>query len=174
MKEVTITKQQLEDMGAPYDLIARFTEQTGGTESPVKISSLVGGCNEVKDFIWFVENLLTKKGVVKFTCKYTLLKIGIIRPYTDNYELVVKYLQNSLEKGYWCKVTGKEARQEAGAAAHRADKDDDTGAWCLARNIRFDDFMTMHYNREELDELLRETFNGEDCLEEVLRVVKET
>lgn len=173
MKEITITKIQLEDMGAPYDLIARFTEQTDGVESPVEISSLVGGCNRVKDFIWFVENLLTKKGIVKFTCKYTLLSINVIRPYTDKYELIVEYLQNSLEKGYWCKVTGKEARQEALCVAARADKADAQGVWCLASNIYFDNFMTLYYVREELDELFKETFNTEYCLEE-FSGVKET
>lgn len=47
-----ITKAELIDLKPCTDGFKRFVKQTGGTELPVEISSLIGGMNTTRDLLW--------------------------------------------------------------------------------------------------------------------------
>ncbi|MFT6347099.1 MAG: hypothetical protein ACJAYB_000080 [Psychromonas sp.] len=62
----TITKKQLVDLGACKPGFDRFIAQTGNTDQPVEIFSLIGGKNTTADFLWLAGKTLPKHRIVQF------------------------------------------------------------------------------------------------------------
>lgn len=87
-----ITKQELKDFGACQDGFKRFVNQTNNTDEPVDVVSLIGGCNTVSDLLWLAGKTLAKEKIVRFACDCALLNIEKIRPYTNDYNLIVDFL----------------------------------------------------------------------------------
>ena len=87
-----ISKQQLIDMKACEDVLERFIEQTNNTDELVDVLSLIGGKNTVYDLLWLAEETLSKEKLVRFACDLALINIEKIKPYTDQYDLIVESL----------------------------------------------------------------------------------
>ncbi|EJS0970480.1 hypothetical protein NW995_002476 [Salmonella enterica] len=109
-----ITKQELKDFGACQEGFKRFINQTNNTDEPVDVVSLIGGCNTVSDLLWLAGKILTKEKIVRFACDCALLNIEKIRPYTNDYNLIVDFLNTPAA------AAGAAAARAAGAAAARA------------------------------------------------------
>lgn len=89
-----ITKQQLIELSACEDGLARFIEQTKNTDELVDVASLVDGVNITSDLVWLAVKTIRDKRVVKFACDCALLNIEKIKPYTDEYDMIVKFLKD--------------------------------------------------------------------------------
>jgi len=89
-----ISKQQLIDTKACKDVLERFIEQTNNTDELVEVLSLIGGKNTVGDLVWLAGETLHKEKLVRFACDLALINIEKIKPYTDQYDLIVEFLMN--------------------------------------------------------------------------------
>ncbi|QGT52279.1 hypothetical protein [Vibrio phage MZH0603] len=74
--------------------LQRFIKQTNNTEEPVEVSSLIGGENYYSDFLWLAEGTLPKERIVRFACDVALINIELIKPYTEQFDLIVGFLNN--------------------------------------------------------------------------------
>jgi len=63
-----ISKQLLIEMDACQGGLDRFIEQTGNTDEPVEVLSLIGGKNISSDLTWLASETLPKEKIVRFTC----------------------------------------------------------------------------------------------------------
>ena len=89
-----ITKQELKNFGACQEGFKRFIIQTNNTDEPVEIVSLIGGENTVSDLLWLAGKILSKEKIVRFACDCALLNIELIRPYTNDFNLIQDFLNN--------------------------------------------------------------------------------
>ena len=89
-----ISKQQLIDMRACKSGLERIVEQTNNTDEPVEIASLINGKNNYYDLLWLASKLLPKERIFRFACDVTLINIELIKPYTDQYDLIVDFLKS--------------------------------------------------------------------------------
>ncbi|MFT6347048.1 MAG: hypothetical protein ACJAYB_000029 [Psychromonas sp.] len=78
MTAATITKQKLLNLGAHQGLISRFIEQTGNTDQPVDILSLIGAENATDDLLWLAGQTLPKIKIVQFAveCAESVLHLN--------------------------------------------------------------------------------------------------
>ncbi len=120
-KPMKITKQELREMGACKDGLKRFIKQTGGTSEPVEVSSLVGGENTVGDLLWLAGKRLPQDRIVRFACDCALINIELIKPYTNDYDLIVDFLNNPAAAAYTAAYAAYTAAYAAYAAADAAD-----------------------------------------------------
>jgi len=88
-----ITKQELVKFEACRGGLARFVNQTGGTDEAVEVSSLIGGLNTVSDLAWLAGKTLSKGEVLRFACDCALMNIDLIKPYTVRFEEIVAFLK---------------------------------------------------------------------------------
>ena len=89
-----ITKQELKNFGACQEGFKRFIIQTNNTDEPVEVISLIGGKNTVSDLLWLAGKILSKEKIVRFACDCALLNIELIRPYTNDFNLIQDFLNN--------------------------------------------------------------------------------
>ena len=89
-----ITKQELKNFGACQEGFKRFIIQTNNTDEPVEVISLIGGENTVSDLLWLAGKILSKEKIVRFACDCALLNIELIRPYTNDFNLIQDFLNN--------------------------------------------------------------------------------
>jgi hypothetical protein len=89
-----ITKQRLVELNACKDGLDRFISQTNDTDKPVSIVSLIGGENTIGDMTWLASELRDKQNLVKFACKCSLINIKLVKPYTDEYDFIIDFLNN--------------------------------------------------------------------------------
>ena len=89
-----ITKQELKNFGACQEGFKRFIIQTNNTDEPVEVISLIGGKNTVSDLLWLAGKILSKEKIVRFVCDCALLNIELIRPYTNDFNLIQDFLNN--------------------------------------------------------------------------------
>jgi hypothetical protein len=89
-----ITKRELIKMGACKPGLRRFIEQTNDTDELVDVASLVGGKNTLSDLTWLASKKVPKEHLLRFSCDCALINIKLIKPYTNKYELIVKWLEN--------------------------------------------------------------------------------
>ena len=89
-----ITKAELIEMKACEDGLERFINQTGNTGEPVEVLSLIGGENTLPDLVWLASKSLPKERIVRFACDCALINIEEIKPYTDDYDIIVEFLRN--------------------------------------------------------------------------------
>lgn len=109
-----ITKQELKNFGACQEGFKRFIIQTNNTDEPVEIVSLIGGENTVSDLLWLAGKILSKEKIVRFACDCALLNVGLIRPYTNDFNLIQDFLNNPSQNA------AARAADAAYAAAARA------------------------------------------------------
>ena len=88
-----ITKAQLIELKACKSGLARFMAQTGNTDLPVDVASLVGGENTNNDLLWLAGKFITRDRIVRFACDCALINLELIKPYTDKYELIEEFLK---------------------------------------------------------------------------------
>lgn len=81
-----------------YRWFKRFVKQTGGTELPVEISSLIGGMNTTRDLLWLAGEILPREVIVKFACKCALISLPLIEGYTDKYEVIAEFLKDLISQ----------------------------------------------------------------------------
>ena len=74
--------------------LKRFIEQTGNTDEPVEVLSLGGGKNITSDALWLAGEILPEEKVVRFACDVALINIEKVKTYTDEYDLIVDFLNN--------------------------------------------------------------------------------
>lgn len=112
-----ITKQELKNFGACQEGFKRFIIQTNNTDEPVEVISLIGGKNTVSDLLWLAGKILSKEKIVRFACDCALLNIELIRPYTNDFNLIQDFLNNPSQN-----VAARAARAayDAARAAARA------------------------------------------------------
>lgn len=89
-----ISKQELIEMDACVDGLDRFIEQTGDTDKSVDVKDLIGGKNDYYDALWLAGKRLPKDKIVRFACDCALINIELIKPYTDDYDLIYNFLVN--------------------------------------------------------------------------------
>lgn len=89
-----ITKSELVELNACLGGLKRFIKQTGGVNTPVAVAALVGGANTYSDLLWLANKKLPKERVVRFACDCALINIERIKPYTNNYNMIVEFLTN--------------------------------------------------------------------------------
>ena len=113
-----ITKEELIKLDACEEGLNRFITQTNNTDEPVEVSSLVGGENNYGDLLWLAGEKLPKDRIVRFACDCALLNIEKIKPYTDKYEIIVKFLSNPTGAGVVAGVVRLATRAAIRAAAY--------------------------------------------------------
>ena len=116
---VKITKQELKNFGACQEGFKRFIIQTNNTDEPVGIISLIGGENTVSDLLWLAGKILSKEKIVRFACDCALLNIELIRPYTNDFNLIQDFLNNPSQNAARA-ARAAHAASAADAAAHAA------------------------------------------------------
>lgn len=89
-----ITKQELIEMRACKDGLNRFIAQTNDTSEPVEASSLIGGENTREDLIWLASKKLPKDRIVRFACDCATLNVELIKPHTNDYDMIIRFLSN--------------------------------------------------------------------------------
>lgn len=163
----TITKAQLIAWNACEDGLDRFIGQTGGTDKPVEIISLIGGKNTIGDLVWLAQKMFGTGRIRKFACDCALINVELIKPYTDKYDLIADWLKDPTGKdamaadkascGAWAATAdsfvGWAARAVSWAAC--ASYLDGRAANCAANAAA----RAAEINREEVHGLLREMFN---------------
>ena len=112
-----ITKQELKNFGACQKGFKRFIIQTNNTDEPVEVISLIGGENTVSDLLWLAGKILSKEKIVRFACDCALLNIELIRPYTNDFNLIQDFLNNPSQNAA---AAARAARAAAYAAARAA------------------------------------------------------
>ena len=119
-----ITKQELKNFGACQEGFKRFIIQTNNTNEPVEVISLIGGENTVSDLLWLAGKILSKEKIVRFACDCALLNIELIRPYTNDFNLIQDFLnspsQNARAAAYAADAAADAAAADAAAAAAAA------------------------------------------------------
>lgn len=88
-----INKQQLIDMKACEGGLDRFIEQTDNTYDDIEVESLIGGKNTTDDLLWLTGKTLSKDKIVRFACDCALLNVDLIKPYTDDYDVIIAFLK---------------------------------------------------------------------------------
>ena len=124
-----ITKQELKNFGACQEGFKRFIIQTNNTDEPVEVISLIGGENTVSDLLWLAGKILSKEKIVRFACDCALLNIELIRPYTNDFNLIQDFLNNPSQNAA--------AARDAAYAAARAARDADDHARDAARDAAY-------------------------------------
>ena len=89
-----ITKQQLIEFNACKDGLARFVQQTNNTDEVVDVATLVGGYNTYNDLLWLAGKTIDKDRIVRFACDCALINIDLIKPYTDQINLISQFLRD--------------------------------------------------------------------------------
>ena len=117
---MNITKQELKNFGACQEGFKRFIIQTNNTDEPVEIVSLIGGENTVSDLLWLAGKILSKEKIVRFACDCALLNIGLIRPYTNDFNLIQDFLNNPSQNAAAYAAYAASAAACAADAAARA------------------------------------------------------
>ena len=112
-----ITKAELIELGACEEGLDRFITQTNDTDEPVEVSSLVGGENIYSDLLWLAGKKLPTERIVRFVCDCALINIEKIKPYTDEYEIIVKFLSNPTGGAHVATAATTAATTAAAAAA---------------------------------------------------------
>jgi hypothetical protein len=109
--------KELKNFGACQEGFKRFIIQTNNTDEPVEVISLIGGKNTVSDLLWLAGKILSKEKIVRFACDCALLNIELIRPYTNDFNLIQDFLNNPSQN-----VAARAARAayDAARAAARA------------------------------------------------------
>lgn len=120
-----ISKAELIKIKACKPGLDRFIRQTGNTGKSVDVSSLIGGYNTYYDLLWLAGKKLDKERIVRFACDCALINIELIKPYTDKYDLIARWLQIPNNN-----YTVARAACRAAAAAYNAN---DTVACAAAR-----------------------------------------
>ena len=118
-----ITKQELIELDACTNGLTRFVEQTGNTDAEIEVSTLIGGVNTTSDLLWLAGKKLEKTKIVRFACDCALINIALIRPYTDQYESILSFLNNPTADStaaYVADVTAARAAAYATDAAYTA------------------------------------------------------
>lgn len=120
-----ISKQQLIEMGACESIIKRFVEQTNNTDEPVEVSSLIGGKDTYSDLLWLAGETLSAEKIVRFACDVALINIDLIKPYTDEFDLIIDFLNNPTDDAaartaYATARTAADTRATATRAAYTA------------------------------------------------------
>ena len=115
-----ITKQELKNFGACQEGFKRFVIQTNNTDEPVEIVSLIGGENTVSDLLWLAGKILPKEKIVRFACDCALLNIELIRPYTNDFNLIQDFLNNPSQNAA-AAARAADAAADAAYAAYAAD-----------------------------------------------------
>ena len=113
-----ITKQELKNFGACQEGFKRFIIQTNNTDEPVEVISLIGGENTVSDLLWLAGKILSKEKIVRFACDCALLNIELIRPYTNDFNLIQDFLNNPSQNA--AARAARDAARDAAYAAARA------------------------------------------------------
>lgn len=113
-----ITKQELKNFGACQE---GFIIQTNNTDEPVEIVSLIGGENTVSDLLWLAGEILSKEKIIRFACDCALLNIGLIRPYTNDFNLIQDFLNNPSQNDAACTAARAADAARAAYAAYAAD-----------------------------------------------------
>lgn len=116
-----ISRQQLTDMGASSDIVKRFKRQTGNTDKPVEVATLVGGKNTYSDLLWLAGKVKTKPKIARFAKDCALINIKRIKPYTGKYAPIVDFLKSESARSV-------EAARAADAAVWAAWADSDREA----------------------------------------------
>ena len=111
-------------MNACQTGLDRFIEQTDGTDKSVDVKDLIGGKNTCSDLLWLAGETLSKDKIVRFACDCALISIELIRPYTNEYDLIHSFLLNP---------TADTADAAAYAAAYAANAAADAAAYSAAR-----------------------------------------
>ena len=124
-----ITKQELKNFGACQEGFKRFIIQTNNTDEPVEVISLIGGENTVSDLLWLAGKILSKEKIVRFACDCALLNIELIRPYTNDFNLIQDFLNNPSQNAA--------AARDAAYAAARAARDAAARARAAARDAAY-------------------------------------
>lgn len=163
-----ISKKQLIEMGACQDVLSRFIEQTGNTDEPVGVLSLIGGKNITSDLIWLAGETLPKEKVARFACDVALINIEKIKPHTDKYDLIVDFLTNPTADTTDAAITAAtNAAAYARAAADAAAVADyaaravavDAFAAFAARAVAVD-ALAAGATQEQINQLLVKLFEG--------------
>ncbi len=115
-----ITKQELKNFGACQEGFKRFIIQTNNTDEPVEIVSLIGGENTVSDLLWLAGKILSKEKIVRFACDCALLNIELIRPYTNDFNLIQDFLNNPSQNAAYAAARAAYAAYAAARAADAA------------------------------------------------------
>ena len=115
-----ITKQELKNFGACQEGFKRFIIQTNNTDEPVEIVSLIGGENTVSDLLWLAGKILSKEKIVRFACDCALLNIELIRPYTNDFNLIQDFLNNPSQNAARAAYAAARAAYAAANAAYAA------------------------------------------------------
>lgn len=93
-----ITKQQLIELDACEEGLARFVKQTNNTDRPVDVASLFGGKNTVDDLLWLACEcgLIDNKLLSRFSKDCALTIIELVKPYCseEQYKVIIDYLNN--------------------------------------------------------------------------------
>ncbi len=89
-----ISKQELVKMDACIGGLKRFIKQVNGSDGEVDVLSLIGGENTTSDLLWLAGETLSKQKIVDFACSVALINIDKIKPYTDDFELIVEALKS--------------------------------------------------------------------------------
>lgn len=114
-----ISKAELIELEACKRFLQRFAKQTDDTCESVEITSLIGGKNTKLDLLWLAGKKLTREEIEKFACECALINIEKIKPFTDNYELIVDFLNNpSKSKRDLTSVVSKASYQATGTSTH--------------------------------------------------------
>lgn len=96
-----ITKSELVKMGACADGLARFIKQTGGTDEPVDVASLVGGANTASDLAWLIAKKTSAARVVRFAKDCALINVGLVKDFTPAYSLILDFLKGDDDASFF-------------------------------------------------------------------------
>ena len=110
-----ISKQQLIELKASQYILDRFVDQTNGTDDLVSVESLFGGKNTISDLMWLAGKTVDKRKIIEFACSVALINIEKIKPYTEKYDEMVRFLNNPEFK-----YAANDAAADAYAAADAA------------------------------------------------------
>lgn len=94
---MTITKSELIELGACYEGLNRFIEQTNNTDEPVSVVSLVGGKNTTYDLLWLAEKKVPDYSLQNLSRDCALVSLELIKAHlTDElYNDVLDYITNN-------------------------------------------------------------------------------
>ena len=78
------------------------------------------GENTVSDLLWLAGKILSKEKIVRFACDCALLNIELIRPYTNDFNLIQDFLNNPSQNAARAAARAAYAAADAARAAYAA------------------------------------------------------
>lgn len=92
-----ISLQQLHDMQACQEGIARFKRHTSNTQEPVDVATLVSKYHTYLDLLWLAEATVSPGRLCKLVSDSALLNLELVKPYVSDvdYEVILQGIKTN-------------------------------------------------------------------------------